>query len=108
MTSKALLRAFLAPFGSARQMIAPIFFPFNCCNIVFLLFCVISFFCSLKLASSFIYKAKMFMPGPPDVTPEQQALMRREATKGFMTFVTIVTAFRLVPWAMEHLGKTLA
>ncbi|KAJ1987179.1 hypothetical protein GGI25_006010 [Coemansia spiralis] len=50
----------------------------------------------------------MFMPGPPDVTPEQQALMRREATKGFMTFVTIVTAFRLVPWAMEHLGKTLA
>ncbi|KAJ2508447.1 hypothetical protein H4217_008556 [Coemansia sp. RSA 1939] len=50
----------------------------------------------------------MFMPGAPEITPEQQALMRREAAKGFMSFVTIVTAFRLVPWAVEHLEKALS
>ncbi|KAJ2003259.1 hypothetical protein GGI04_003035 [Coemansia thaxteri] len=50
----------------------------------------------------------MFMPGPPDVTPEQQALMRREVAKGFMSFVGLVAAIRIVPWALEHLEKALA
>ncbi|ORX70623.1 hypothetical protein DL89DRAFT_292263 [Linderina pennispora] len=50
----------------------------------------------------------MFMPGAPEITPEQQALMRREANKGIMSFVGLVAVLRLVPWAMEHLEKTFA
>ncbi|KAI8318536.1 hypothetical protein GQ54DRAFT_314401 [Martensiomyces pterosporus] len=50
----------------------------------------------------------MFMPGPPEITPEQQAAMRREASKGIFSFVGIVAAIRLVPWALEHLEKALA
>ncbi|KAJ2229891.1 hypothetical protein H4R99_001671 [Coemansia sp. RSA 1722] len=50
----------------------------------------------------------MFMPGPPEITPEQQSLMRREAAKGFMSFFGIVAAIRLVPWAIEHLEKSFA
>ncbi|KAJ2724484.1 hypothetical protein GGI07_001915 [Coemansia sp. Benny D115] len=50
----------------------------------------------------------MFMPGPPEITPEQQSEMRREATKGFISFFGIVAAIRFVPWALEHLEKSLA
>ncbi|KAJ1857173.1 hypothetical protein GGH12_001990 [Coemansia sp. RSA 1822] len=50
----------------------------------------------------------MFMPGPPEITPEQHAAMRREVTKGFFSFVGVVAAIRVVPWAMEHLEKMLA
>ncbi|KAJ2062511.1 hypothetical protein GGH94_000513 [Coemansia aciculifera] len=50
----------------------------------------------------------MFMPGPPDITPEQEAAMRRETAKGFLTFAGLVAAIRFVPWAIEHLEKALA
>ncbi|KAJ1964603.1 hypothetical protein GGI12_001308 [Dipsacomyces acuminosporus] len=50
----------------------------------------------------------MFMPGAPEITPEQQAAMRREAGKGFVSFVGIVAVIRFVPWALEHLEKALA
>ncbi|KAJ2778799.1 hypothetical protein GGI15_004066, partial [Coemansia interrupta] len=48
----------------------------------------------------------MFMPGPPEITAEQQVAMRREAAKGFVSFFGIVAAIRFVPWALEHLEKT--
>ncbi|KAJ1720350.1 hypothetical protein LPJ53_005009 [Coemansia erecta] len=50
----------------------------------------------------------MFMPGPPEITDEQQVAMRREAAKGFVSFFGIVAAIRFVPWALEHLEKTFA
>ncbi|KAJ2765400.1 hypothetical protein IWQ56_004113 [Coemansia nantahalensis] len=50
----------------------------------------------------------MFMPGMPDFTPEQQAEMRRETAKGFLSFFGVVAAIRVVPWALEHLEKALA
>ncbi|KAJ2083323.1 hypothetical protein H4R24_000883 [Coemansia sp. RSA 988] len=50
----------------------------------------------------------MFMPGAPEITPEQEAAMRRDSAKGIITFAGIVAAIRIVPWAIEHLEKVFA
>ncbi|KAJ2160748.1 hypothetical protein GGF46_001994 [Coemansia sp. RSA 552] len=36
----------------------------------------------------------MFMPGPPEITPEQQAAMRREVSRSVFSFVGLVAAIR--------------
>ncbi|KAJ2851969.1 hypothetical protein IWW36_000742 [Coemansia brasiliensis] len=50
----------------------------------------------------------MFMPGPPEITPEQQAAMRRDVAKGVLSFVSVIATIRVVPWAIEHMEKLLA
>ncbi|KAJ2450878.1 hypothetical protein EV183_003974 [Coemansia sp. RSA 2336] len=37
----------------------------------------------------------MFMPGPPEITPEQQAAMRRDVAKGVLSFVSVVATIRV-------------
>ncbi|KAJ2613214.1 hypothetical protein H4S08_002333 [Coemansia sp. RSA 1365] len=37
----------------------------------------------------------MFMPGAPEITPEQEAAMRRDSAKGFLTFAGVVAAIRI-------------
>ncbi|KAJ2374204.1 hypothetical protein IW150_003228, partial [Coemansia sp. RSA 2607] len=39
----------------------------------------------------------MFMPGPPEITAEQQVAMRKKAAKGFVSFFGIVAAIRFEP-----------